>query len=224
MVSIKTKVCAPISEKNPGEVLLSAQKYIDKGADLLELRIDYLKNPTPTGIKDLIKEIDFPIIATNRMKEEGGFFSGSEKERIDILLAAASHSEYVDIELETEPNLRSNVIESSNCSIISFHDFQKTPPLNELLDIVKIEKELGDIAKFAVMPQNMEDTLTVLQVLSKYPQTIGISMGDMGKYTRVASSLFGAPITFASGLVANAPGQLDIETTKYIMKKLAVKD
>ncbi len=220
-MSNKTKVCVPLAEKTPAEALLSAQNYIEKGADILELRMDYIKNPDKEMIRKLIADIDFPIIATNRLQDEGGFFAGSEQERIDLLLAAASETEYVDIELQTKSELLSQVVESSNCSIISFHDFHKTPSLEELSQVVRQAKEVGDIAKFAVMPQKIEDTLTVLSVLANNPQTIGISMGDLGKYTRVTSSLFGAPITFASGAAATAPGQLDIETTKYIMGQLA---
>ena len=43
------------------------------------------------------------------------------------------------------------------------------------------------------MPRNMQDTLTVLEVLSRVENTIGISMGDLGKYTRVVAPLFGSP-------------------------------
>ncbi len=36
-------------------------------------------------VKKIIDSINFPVIATNRSKKEGGFFLGSEKERINIL-------------------------------------------------------------------------------------------------------------------------------------------
>ena len=89
-----------------------------------------------------------------------------------------------------------------------------------LLEIVRRERDLGDIAKFAVMPQNISDTLVVLNVLSKVQNTIGISMGDMGRYTRVIAPLFGSPITFASLDNKSAPGQLDISSTTNFLDKL----
>jgi 3-dehydroquinate dehydratase-1 len=173
--------------------------------------------------RDLIKEIDFPVIATNRISTEGGYFSGTEKERTDILLAAAQEAEYVDIELHCKESYRSPIIETANKSIISFHDFEKTPSLEKLLEIVKKENEIGDIAKFAVKPQNMADTITVLNVLTKFPNTVAISMGEMGKYTRIVGPLLGAPFTFASAGAITAPGQLDIKATRFMLENLSQK-
>ena len=221
-MSKKPMICAPILEKKSESVLQSAKKAVDLGADILEFRIDALENPDADMVQNLIAEIDFPVIATNRIKSEGGFFNGSEEERISILTNAAKYADIVDIELQTEDKLRQKVINSSKSTIISYHDFYKTPSFEELMNIVKQEKEIGDIAKFAVMPNNNKDTLTVLKVLSEVPNTIGISMGHIGKYTRLVAPLFGSPITFASIEKESAPGQMDIQTTKYILEKLSV--
>ena len=220
----KTRVCAPIVENSPKSVLYSAKKAIELGADILELRIDMLEDPNPDDVKQLIKDINYPVIATNRMQNEGGFFDGSEKERVSILINAAPYADIVDIELQTDEKLRSKVIMASKSTIISYHDFKKTPSFEEILKLVKIEKEIGDIAKFAVMPRSTKDTLTVLKVLSEVQNTIGIAMGELGKYTRVVAPIFGSPITFASIDKESAPGQLDIETTKSILRKLTVID
>ncbi len=222
MMFKKPMICAPILEKELESVIKSAKKAIDLGADILEFRIDGLKNPDLDEVQRVIKEINYPLIATNRIKTEGGFFNGSEEDRINILITAAEYANIVDIELQTEENLRNEVIEASKSTIISYHDFKKTPSYEELLKVVKEEKELGDIAKFAVMPNDNKDTLTVLKVLSEVPNTIGIAMGEIGRYTRLVAPIFGSPITFASINQESAPGQLDIETTKYILKKLAV--
>ena len=220
----KPMICVPIIEKNPRFALQSAEKAIDLGADILELRIDVLEDPDPDEIQQLIKNIDYPTIATNRIKSEGGFFSGSEEERTSILVKAAKYADIIDIELQTDIELREEVIKASKSTIISYHDFQKTPSFEELLKVVKKEKEIGNIAKFAVMPNDHKDTLTVLNVLSEVPNTIGIAMGDLGKYTRIVAPIFGSPITFASLGKESAPGQLDINTTKDILRKLMVID
>lgn len=218
----KTRVCAPIVEKDYKSARYSAKKAIGLGADILELRIDILEDPNSDDVKQLIMDINYPVIATNRMQSEGGFFDGSEKERVSILINAAPYAKIVDIELQTDEKLRSKVVKASKSTIISYHDFKKTPSFEEILSVVKMEKEIGDIAKFAVMPQSNKDTLTVLKVLSEVQNTIGIAMGEVGKYTRVVAPLFGSPITFASIDKESAPGQLDIETTKSILRKLTV--
>ena len=126
----------------------------------------------------------------------------------------------MDIELETEDEYLEKIINGSKSTIISYHDFNKTPSIDFLLEIVKREKKLGDIAKFSVMPQNISDTLVVLNVLSQVQDTIGIAMGDIGMYTRIIAPLFGSPITFASLNNKSAPGQLDIVNTKKFLDKL----
>lgn len=217
-MSVKPLICVPILGKSIDSALKSSNKAIKLGADILELRIDTLDNPDSDKILKLIDNLDHRFIATNRMCKEGGFFKGSELERTEILVEVAESVDFVDIELQTEVKYRSKVIKSSPSCIISYHDFEKTPSMRELLDVVEKEKELGDIAKFAVMPCNIQDTLTVLEVLSRVSNTIGISMGDLGKYTRVVAPLFGSPLIFVSVDVESAPGQLDIHTTRNILK------
>jgi 3-dehydroquinate dehydratase I len=219
-LSLKTMVCIPIMEKDPVSLLKSSKRAIKLGADILEIRIDALQDPDPEKLKSLLQEMGHKLIATNRMQEEGGFFDGSESERTEILLEVAQYSDFIDIELQTKEKYRSEVITASRSSIISFHDFEKTPDLEELLGIVSLERELGEIAKFAVMPKNIQDTLTVLEVLSQVQDTIGIAMGEIGRYTRVVAPLFGSPLTFASLDVESAPGQLDIQTTKNFLSKM----
>ncbi|WP_425438279.1 type I 3-dehydroquinate dehydratase [Methanobacterium alcaliphilum] len=219
-MSDNPKICVPIFEKSIENALKVSKSCIKKGADILELRIDAIQNPTPENIKKLVGEINFPLIVTNRTLKEGGFFKGTEEERINILISASSKAEYVDIELQTDEENLSRILELNTKTIVSFHDFEKTPPQSELLNIVKHEKEIGDIAKFAVMPLKIEDTLSVLNILSQEDNTVGISMGEIGKYTRLVAPLFGSPFTFASAGSKTAPGQLDLESTRFILDKL----
>jgi len=216
----KTKICVPIFEKTYKTVIQAAKNSFEAGADLVEFRIDAMDHPNPDDVLNIIKDINHPLIATNRKIDEGGFFKGSESERTEILLTAAKHADIIDIELETDLDHMNKVIKASKFTIISYHDFKKTPPLDFLLDVVSRERKLGDIAKFAVMPKNISDTLVVLNVLSQVEKTVGIAMGDIGKYTRVVAPLFGSPITFASLDNISAPGQLDIRTTKNFLDKL----
>ncbi len=218
----KTKICVPIFEKNSESILEAVKNSINAGADLIEFRIDAMDHPDPDEVSNIIKDVNHPMIATNRMIQEGGLFKGSEAERTDILLAAAKHADIIDIELQTDEKYMDKIIKASKSTIISYHNFERTPSEDVLLKIVNQERELGDIAKFAVMPETISDTLTVLKVLSQVKETIGISMGDLGRYTRIVAPLFGSPITFASINTISAPGQLDIDTTKNFLDKIII--
>lgn len=213
----QTKIAIPIFQDNCKDVITVANDCIDKGADVLEFRIDALKNYDIGEIRATIKEIDFPMIATNRISSEGGSFKGSEEKRINILYQCSDIVDYVDVELQTKDEYIELIQNTNAKTIISYHDFEKTPDLNEIMYIVEKEHELGDIAKVAFMPQDLEDTLTILAVLSHCENTIAISMGDLGSYTRVMASKFDSPITFAAGRDATAPGQIDIETMKALL-------
>lgn len=219
----ETKIAIPIMQKTKEDIITTAQDFIKKGADLLEVRIDSIVNVDSHIVRETVEEIAFPIIATNRSENEGGYFLGSEKERINILKSCCDleYVEYIDIELKTDSGLRNYVLNKCHDNgvktILSFHDFEKTPPIDDLLEIVKEEKLLGDIAKIAVMPNNLEDTISVLALMSRCEDTIAISMGEIGSYTRVMASKFNAPITFATGGDVTAPGQIDIETMKLML-------
>ena len=213
----QTKIAIPIFQNDCENVIKVAEDCIEKGADVLEFRIDALKNPDIDEIKNTIKEINFPMIATNRISTEGGSFKGSEEERFNILYQCADLVEYVDIELQSNDEYIEKLQKSKAKTIVSYHDFEKTPDLNEIMYIVEKEHNLGDIAKVAFMPKDLEDTLTILAVLSHCEDTIAISMGDLGSYTRVMASKFNSPITFAAGTDVTAPGQIDIETMKALL-------
>jgi len=220
VMTSKPLICVPILKKDSKDVLKVAREAIKSGADLVELRIDALLDNDPQNVIHLTEEINHPLIATNRIKDEGGYFNGSELERTRILVEAADYADYVDIELQTNEKLRSEVIRAAKSTIISFHDFERTPPTSELLEIVRKEKELGTIAKFSVMPHNRQDTLNVLEVVNQNDNTIGIAMGKLGRYTRVVAPLLGSPITYASLDGGSAPGQLDLKDTKAIIETL----
>ena len=213
----QTKIAIPIFQAKKEDVIKVAMDCIDKGADVLEFRIDALDNPNFEDIKEIITEINFPMIATNRIASEGGSFKGSEEERIDILLKCAPLVDYVDIELQSDDKYIKEIHDTGVTTIVSYHDFNKTPEINEIMYIVEKEQKLGDIAKVAFMPQDLDDTLKILAILSHCEDTIAISMSDIGSYTRVMASKFNSPITFAAGRDVTAPGQIDIETMKSLL-------
>ena len=195
-----------------------------ENVDYLELRLDVIEDITSSKATDIIKSIkqitQTPIILTNRTKKEGGLFDKSEEERITILLENAHLVEITDIELSTDEELRQKVIDKANKTIISYHNFEKTPDKEFLQEIIDSSFEIGDIPKIAVKPNKMEDTFTVLQLLMENNGIIAISMDKIGSYTRVMGPVMGAPVTYAAINNESAPGQLDIKTTSQMIKKL----
>ncbi|HIC97546.1 MAG TPA: type I 3-dehydroquinate dehydratase, partial [Aquificaceae bacterium] len=70
----------------------------------------------------------------------------------------------------------------------------------------------GGIPKVAVMAHTLEDVQRLLCAASeeKYEKIL-ISMGEVGRVSRVCAYVFGSVITYASFKTSLAPGQLPLE-------------
>ncbi len=206
--------------KNPVNTSIKAKEM---GADILELRIDLIREDPIRILKDL-KELGLPVIITNRMKKEGGAWTGSETRRIHELVSLIPHADAVDIELGAS-NRDLVVKKAKNAGkkiIISMHDFQSTPDLKTLEDSIRESFDAGaDIAKLAVMPHSLDDVLHLLEVtLHSSGAVCTIAMGEIGKHSRAISPLYGSVMTYGYVDIPVAPGQLRVDELKYMLKLL----
>jgi len=144
-------------QKRPAPVIVAVMKRLDihdakrakeSGADILELRIDLLEaeEKSVAKVKEFVamlknpqSSVQMPIIITNRRKEEGGAFRGTEAERIgmlsDIIETAAAEEELVDavdIEFFSPAAGKREILKKAKHRhipvISSFHDFNGMPP------------------------------------------------------------------------------------------------
>lgn len=132
-------ICASIIGTSLDSMENNLKKALNQGAELVELRIDKLEDTQ--GWKKLLPK-DVPSIITNRSSLEGGYFQGSEKERIELLLDAVnSGADCVDIELSTSKRDRKRILkaaeETDSSVILSFHDFESVPKISELMSKAK---------------------------------------------------------------------------------------
>ena len=138
-------------------------------------------------------------------------------------MAILSGAKYVDIEYEAETDIREEIIEfahNHNCLVIlSYHNYEKTPPKDQLELIIKQSKQWNaDIVKIATMALNVMDCSVVMSLYSIYEKIIAFCMGETGKITRVAAPLLGAEFTYASWNEqrVTAPGQLTVDELEKI--------
>jgi 3-dehydroquinate dehydratase type I len=206
---------------------LIAIKQANRLADLIELRVDYLRN---TGLGLLFQNRKKPFIVTHRRKEEGGRYRGDERKRLGVLQEAIDlGTDYVDVELATERSLLQGLIRNKRSTriLLSFHDFRKTPPpkeLQKLLDqMVRLEADVVKIVSFA---RSWEDNLNILSLLpfakERKQKIVAFCMGEKGKISRIFSPFLGAAWTYASlnQSKTSAPGQLTAQALKDIWKKM----
>jgi 3-dehydroquinate dehydratase type I len=220
------RICVSITAKTTREALVKMEEGFAQ-ADIVELRIDGIKG---VNLPRLLKHTQGKVLITNRVKEEGGAFTGMEKERVALLLEAVElGADYVDLELRTEPGLMAELekkieaFQGRTKLILSYHNLGRTPSLKELrkrlddgyaagADMVKIVSHAGD----------MVDNLKVLDLIPyaqrKGKKIIAFCMGEKGKMSRVMAPLLGSYLTYASlnkGEVS-APGQMTVKELKQI--------
>jgi len=224
------KVCVSVPPKTVDEAFGLIEKAEAQNADLIEIRLDSLKN------HDRLAEIPrcskTPLIATNKSMEHHGKFSGSEDERQKILMDAARNGfEYVDVALST-PNMRElidNLREAGAKPIVSFHDFDRTLELSQLNLVLEEEIALGAaVCKIVTTAKQVEDNLTTLNFVSKASKKAKIvcfAMGELGKPSRLLSPVFGAFFTFASidEKRKTAKGQLTIQEMRQAYELLGLR-
>jgi 3-dehydroquinate dehydratase type I len=194
--------------------------------EFIELRIDYSNDSNGIDLSLIKKNTTQKIIFTCRRKDEGGKWNGGEEERLHILQNAFNFGFLVDIELRTleegklilTPQMEKN-------TIISFHDFIKTPTHGELNKIIKrMDVFHPHIKKIATMIQVEEDIKKLYSILIEKKDDEKfciVGMGELGKQTRIFSPLLGGSITYCSiNNEGSAPGQMSCKQMKEIYSLL----
>lgn len=220
------RICIPIAETTVEKALTSIRKA-NRLADIVELRIDYLKE---LKLAPFLKNRQKPIIITNRRKEEGGKYKDDEEKRLRILQEAVDLGvDYVDVEVRSKRSslqaLMANRKETQ--VVLSFHDFQRTPSLKELEKLLDRMIQLrANVVKIVTFAQSREDNLKILRLIPyarvRRQEIVAFCMGAKGKVSRVFSPFMGGAWTYASlsHRQGSAPGQLTVYDMRDIWKRL----
>ncbi|HID91809.1 TPA: type I 3-dehydroquinate dehydratase [Candidatus Peregrinibacteria bacterium] len=113
--------------------------------------------------------------------------------------------------------------------ILSAHFFEGTPSFPSLKNRTQLMQNRGaDIVKIAAMPHDEKDVLTIFRVAENFKRKdisyIAISMGNIGKISRVLTPLWGGKMMFASlsSDNASASGQMTIDELDSLFSIFAV--
>jgi len=209
-------ICVTIGRTRHKMVIAEHQALADRGAELVELRLDWIKRNPDLG--RLLKDCPTPVVVTCRKPEDGGRFSGDEEARITLLRQAiVSGADYVDLEMEIAGDIPRY---GSTKRIVSHHNFQETPD-----NIEEIHEQMckldPDIVKLVTTANSPLDNVRMLELVknSKVP-TIGFCMGEYGVVSRLLCGKFGSPMTYATFSKDRvlAPGQLSFDDMKSLYR------
>jgi 3-dehydroquinate dehydratase type I len=151
-----------------------------------------------------------------------------DSQRLEILKTAIqTGSDYVDIELESDPAFSKEIIQTARfhdtAVIISYHNFNMTPTLSELLDIVSGCRKAGaDVVKIASQVNHSEDLRNLFKLYNSDLRMVIIGMGEQGIISRIAAPMLGAEFTFAAPEEGQgtAPGQISKDKLLSIIRQI----
>ena len=192
-------------------------------ADILELRLDKIKESRAEELKQFLKDIrrlKLPLIGTIRKKK-----GESEKERFSLFREIIPFVDCIDIELEAE--ICEKVVElakkKKKTIIISYHNFISTPKEIELEDIAKeVKEKSADIIKIVPFAKKKEDVIRLLNFThsSSYKPLATFSMGRIGTVSRIVGFLFSSCLSYGFFDYSVAPGQTSIKNLRQMINLL----
>ena len=212
----RPKICVPIVGKKTTDILEEAKKITTLPVDVVEWRVDVLK--------------DIPVLLTFRTSKEGGEkeISVSDYAALNIAAAQSGYVDLIDVEAFTGDDVVKTIIDAAHEAgvkvIASNHDFFKTPEKDEIIRRLRMMQDFGaDIPKIAVMPTCKQDVLTLLsatlEMSEKYADRpiITMSMAGTGVVSRLTGETFVSALTFGAASKASAPGQIGVNELKQVL-------
>ncbi len=206
--------CVPIMAIKLEEAVNLVGELANKDCDYIEWRIDTLDDKIKPELLakawNNMKELtDKPIIVTLRTTSQGGKarLSISKYNQVIRKLIDIIHMDYLDVEITTcggdaRAKMFAKMAAQRNIkTILSYHDIQYTTSARDIEMMLCRLKYIGaDIPKVAYTANNMEDVENLKEGALKAHKVIGdlvaISMGELGKETRVNGDEIGSVINY----------------------------
>ncbi|MGY5956478.1 type I 3-dehydroquinate dehydratase [Kosakonia sp. BK9b] len=233
------KIIVSLMGNDLASIRSETQVYQNADFDILEWRVDHFAHATSV---DAVLEAaaiiraafpDKPLLFTFRSAKEGGEQALAAEDYIALNRAAVDSGlvDMIDLELFTGDALIKPAVAQAQAKnvrvVMSSHDFQTTPPAEEIVVRLCKMQELGaDIPKIAVMPQSKTDVLTLLSATLTMQEQyadrpiITMSMAKTGVISRLAGEVFGSAATFGAVKKASAPGQIAVDDLRAVLSIL----
>ena len=231
-----TKICVPIIAHTYEELQRSLAQVSDSSYDLVEFRADFYFEDDAPALSAIRRVVGSkPILYTIRTMEEGGEIEISDDSYRERNLNAADMADLIDIQYErlhsgsSNHQLHSNLVGLLQAKgvkvVLSWHDFAGTPDVREMVERMKaMQREGCDLTKIAVMPICRADVIRLMEASAKMLESgadrpfITMSMGNLGRVTRVAGSFTGSCISFGTAGESSAPGQIPSGALRRILE------
>ena len=221
------KLVVSVMPKNLEEAQgLDTMRYID--ADIIEWRADFLPKEAILQVAPAIFEkfAGRELLFTLRTRAEGGEIDLDSAEYVQIIkdVAQLYQPEYIDFEYFSHKDVFEEMLDFPNL-VLSYHNFQETPE-NMMEILSELTSLTPKVVKVSVMAHTEQDVLDLMnftrgfKTLNPEQEYVTISMGKVGKVSRITSDVTGSSWSFASLDEASAPGQISLSSMKKIRELL----
>lgn len=233
------KICVPIIGKNKEDIMKEVKILKETCLDIIEWRVDFFENvENIQEVKEILYELrsyicDVPLLFTFRSVVEGGekLISKDYYITLNKEISNTGLVDLIDVELFMGDEVVNEIVDFVHKKevkvIISNHDFYKTPKKEEIISRLCRMQELGaDLPKIAVMPQNENDVLVLLEATNEMSRVyadrpiITMSMSGMGVISRLCGEIFGSALTFGASKKSSAPGQISFKELSSVLSLL----
>lgn len=205
----------------------SSLKELDRLAvpdltDVVELRLDCY----PQLQVNALPKLNLPLLVTARCPAEGGNNTLTADERSALLRPFLAVASLVDVEISSLESMAMVVdeIRTSGVGLVtSFHDFEGTPPLEKLVELMKVGRLAGaQIVKFATTLRGPEDVAVLVSLLGieDRPPLSVMGMGDLGKVSRLLFARLGSVLNYGYLDAPTVPGQWEARRLKSLLEEI----
>ena len=205
---------------------IDAMRYID--ADIIEWRADFLPKEAILQVAPAIFEkfAGRELLFTLRTRAEEGEIDLDSAEYVQIIkdVAQLYQPEYIDFEYFSHKDVFEEMLDFPNL-VLSYHNFHETPE-NMMEILSELTSLTPKVVKVSVMAHTEQDVLDLMnftrgfKTLNPEQEYVTISMGKVGKVSRITSDVTGSSWSFASLDEASAPGQISLSSMKKIREIL----
>jgi len=212
------KVAAVILADNARGVEREARSALSKGADLAELRLDFVRNLDPVTIRNLAAAVGSKSIATLRSEGEGGAHGPRGDRRASLLNEImAQRFAYVDIEQEADGERIEDLKrlgKRHRPTLIVSHHFAGVADSSQVQDALEACAAIGDVAKVVAPVEDLDSAMQLVDLAraqtERKKRVVLIGTGIDGMITRALAEDVGQEIQYAAWGRPASSGQLSL--------------
>ena len=192
--------------------------------DLVEIRLDLIGPNAPLWVEHAraIETRGVPVIVTVRLAAEGGQWDQPDEARLPLFETALRNLTAVDVELRSPilKEVSALVAQYHRSLIVSYHDFAKTPALDELKKVMTTAADFGSVVKIVTFTKTEED-VSVLRTLLHEKRSAALcvmGMGPLGPQTRVKFPKLGSCLAYGYLDAPVAPNQVSAHELVQLLR------